>query len=82
MPRIASKFKEGLDNLGIDLSRVNKVKRGVANPQNPYLSVLYFYGTDEANRERVVRTWFYNSEINREKEVRIIQEKFPELPID
>ncbi len=82
MPTISSKFKTGLDNLRVDISKVNKLKRGTANPNNPNFSVLYFYGIDDTNCERVVRTWFYTSETNREKEVRSISEKYPELIIE
>ncbi len=82
MATLSSKFKTGLDNLGVDVSKVKKLKRGKSNPSNPNLSVLYFYGVDESNKEKVVRTWFYTSEENREKELKAIMEKHPNLTLD
>ncbi|TDB67085.1 hypothetical protein [Arundinibacter roseus] len=82
MPIITSKFKTGLDNLGIEESAVVKIKKGAANPANPRLWVLYFCGVDEGNSEKVVRTWYFESEKNREKDIQNILQKYPNIVVE
>jgi hypothetical protein len=81
MPFLASKFRVGFDNLTVELSKIKKIQLSRANPTNPHLWITYFWGDDENNRERVIRTWYYKSEQERETELIRITEKYPALPV-
>jgi hypothetical protein len=81
MPLFTSKFRSGLDNLSVDLSQVAQVKLGAPNPHNPKLWVLYFIGLDDAHKEKVIRTWFYQSETNRNVDIERILKAVPQCLI-
>jgi len=81
MPLLTSKYRKGLDNLSVDMSRVTKVQFKTPCPNNPRLWVTYFWGMDENQKEKVVRTWFYNSQQEWETELARIQEKYPSISI-
>lgn len=76
MPMLNSKYRTGLDNLSIDLSLVKKIQLGKPYPANPRLWIIYFWGEDENLKEKVVRTWFYSTELDREMEWKLIREKY------
>jgi len=81
MPFITSKFRTGLDNPSIDARLVAKIKVVMPKPTNPKLWVTYFLGFDENNREKVVRTWFHQSERERGIDLERIQEKYPDMKV-
>lgn len=81
MPFLTSKFRVGFDNLTVELEKVNKIQLGRPNPIKPRVWVTYFWGHDETNREKVIRTWFYQSEQARETELNRIREKYPTLQV-
>jgi hypothetical protein len=81
MPLLTSKFRTGLDNLSIDVSQVKGIKLSLPNPDNPRLWVIYFIGFDIMGDEKVIRTWFYQSEQDRTKELNRIQVLLPHLMV-
>ena len=81
MPFLTSKFRVGFDNLTVGLEKVKKIQLGRPNPINPRVWVTYFWGDDETKQEKVIRTWFYQSEQARETELNRIKEKYPTLQI-
>ena len=81
MPLIVSKYRTGLDNGSIDALLVKKIKLVVHNPDKPKLWITYFLGLDENEQEKVVRTWFHQSEQERDTDVARIREKYPEIQI-
>lgn len=82
MPFLTSKFRVGFDNLTVELARIKKIQLGDPNPVNPRVWVTYFLGNDETKQEKVIRTWFYQSEQARETELTRIREKHPTLQVD
>lgn len=81
MPFLTSKFRVGFDNLNVELTRIKKIQLGRPNPINPRVWVTYFWGFDETKQEKVIRTWFYQSEQARETELNRIMEKHPTLQV-
>jgi hypothetical protein len=81
MPFLASKFRSGFDNLTVELSRVKKIQLSKPNPLNPRLWITYFWGDCENKKEKVIRTWFYQSEKERQTELDRIREKHPTLQV-
>lgn len=81
MPFLASKFRSGFDNLTVELSRIKKIQLSKPNPLNPRLWITYFWGDCENKQEKVIRTWFYQSEKERETDLNRIREKHPTLQV-
>ena len=81
MSVLTSKFRVGFDNLTVELAKIKKIQLGRPNPINPRVWVTYFWGDDETKREKVIRTWFYQSEQARETELNRILEKYPTLQV-
>lgn len=82
MPYITSQFRSGLDNLSVDSSQVNSVELSAPSPVNPRLWVTYFMKDEGGQGKKVVRTWFYTSEADRNKDLERIREKFPNIAVD
>jgi|GEM_PF-1427637 hypothetical protein len=76
--RLTSKFRTGFDNLSVPVDAVMRIEKKTCNDR---LSVLYFYGLNEKNSSQVIRTWFYQSASDLEKDLMLIQKKFPDLDV-
>ena len=64
--------------MAVEPSEVSKVKLGSPFPQKPNLWVLCFYG----GNDRLVRTWYYDSEKKRRKDLDQVLEHCPHLPVE
>lgn len=74
--RLTSKFRTGFDNLSVPVAAITLIQK---NAYNERLAVLYFYGLNGDNTSKVIRTWFYQSVNDLEKEVTSILKKYPNL---
>lgn len=82
MPFLTSGFRARFDNLTIELTRIKKSSWAGPYPINPRVWFTYFWGQDEAEQEKVIRTWFYQSEQARETELIRLREKYPTLLVE
>lgn len=78
MTQLKSKFRSGLSNMTVEISEVAQFKLSPFFPQNPKLWVLYFYGHDG----NVVRSWYYDSEQKRQKDLDQVLERCPHLKVE
>ncbi len=74
---LKSKSRTGLDNLTIESSMVSKIELSPPFPKNPKLWILYFYGRDG----KVVRTWYYDSQAKRKKDLDQVLQKHSHLAV-
>lgn len=81
MQIISSKLRIGLDSRPIEPEKVKRIKLGVNDPLNPRLWILYFYGIECDQVERLIGMWFYNSEGKRSRELRQLGKKYPHIEI-
>ncbi|GHB72055.1 hypothetical protein [Persicitalea jodogahamensis] len=65
---LKSKSRTGLDNLTIEESMVAEIRLSPPFPKNPKLWLLYFFGRDG----RIVRTWYYDSQAKRKKDLDLV----------
>lgn len=77
--RLTSKFRTGFDNLSVPVSTVTRIQKQTCND---HFSVLYFYGVSDKSDSQVIRTWFYKSESDLEKDIIQIQRKYPDLVVE
>ena len=82
MVTITSMYNLRNVNPPIELSKVTRIERAPANPENPHISILYFYGKQIEGFDKIVRTWFYKSEYEREEELSRLRNRYPSLFID
>jgi len=68
-------------NPPVDEAKIRRVVPAPADPANPQLSILYFYGEDEQGRDKIMRVWFYPSIALRDQEIASIRLNNPQLPI-
>ena len=78
MTQLKSLYKAGISNLAIEPSKVSKVKLGSPFVQKPNLWVLCFYG----GNDQLVRTWYYDSEKKRQKDLDQVLEQCPHLLVE
>jgi len=81
MGNISSVFRLKNLNPPVDEAKVSRIEPAPADPANPQLSILYFYGADDEGRQKIVRVWFYSSTAMREEELASIQLNYPYLSI-
>jgi hypothetical protein len=83
MELVSSKLRVNLDvDYEFVLEDVKRVKLSVDNPSKPGLWLMYFYGLDEKQTERIIRVWFYDSERKRSIELQTLQERYPQIKIE
>ncbi|GHB54982.1 hypothetical protein [Persicitalea jodogahamensis] len=66
-------------NPPIEFSKVTRIERAPDNHKNQNISILYFYGAQADGFDKIVRTWFYKSESDRETELRRLREQYSSL---
>ncbi len=81
MKFIQSAFKLKGINPPVERSKVVRIEEEPANPSHPELWILFFYGFNDDENEKIVRTWFYNSEQMQKIELQILQEMYPSIKI-
>ncbi|MPR33065.1 hypothetical protein [Salmonirosea aquatica] len=81
MESISSLFRVKNMNPPVEEAKIRRVVPAPADPDNPQLSILYFYGADDQGHDKIVRVWFYASKAMREQELASIRLKYPHLPI-
>jgi hypothetical protein len=81
MASLSSQFRMHNLNPPVDETKIKRVVPAPADPGNPQVSILYFYGEDEQGRDKIVRVWFYPSSALREQELASIRQNKPHLPI-
>jgi hypothetical protein len=77
MTLLRSKFRTGLDNPAVKDSEVTKIKLSPPFPQKPKLWILYFFGKEE----NVVRTWYYDCQKKRQKDLDQVLEQCSHLTV-
>ena len=77
MVLLKSKFRTGLNNLTVEEAMVEKIKLSPPYPKKPNLWLLYFFGQDD----QVVRTWFYDSQVKRQKDLDQVLIQCPRLKV-
>ncbi len=81
MGSVSSIFRVINLNPPVNEAAISRVESAPADPVNPHLSSLYFYGADDQGREKIVRVWFYSSKIFREQELASLRRTHPHIPI-
>ncbi|MPR36718.1 hypothetical protein [Salmonirosea aquatica] len=78
MTLLKSMYKGGIANLAVEPSNVSKVKLNSPFDQKPNLWVLCFYGEND----QLVRTWYYDSEKKRQKDLDQVLKQCPHLKVE
>ena len=81
MTKLHSKYRKGFDNLTVDSEDIVKITIGDPNPSNPRVWMIYFLGKSDNGKEKVIRTWFFESKEKRGAELNRIREKYPTIQI-
>ncbi len=78
MVYLRSKYRSGFDNLDIDGTTVKKIKLSPVTPAGDKLCMTYFLGTDD----KLLRTWRYDSDQNRQVDLEAVLKKYPNLTVE
>ena len=81
MSRIKSKYNDEFDNRPMDSSNIVRIKKSPASTRNKNLWILRFYGLDENQNKKVLRSWFYTTERKRRDDLCGILKNYPKIEI-
>ena len=74
---IHSQYIADFDNRPMNPSSVQKIKLSPASLRNVHLWILRFYGTEE----KVLRSWFYNTDQERKDDLEGVVKDNPQIEI-